>query len=67
MSLVAEGIETERAFQYLKQLDCHYFQGYFFHKPAFSEEVVNKLASRVEEGSMVPQNESQELYKYTKH
>lgn len=67
LSLVAEGIETERAFQYLKQLDCHYFQGYFFHKPAFSEEVVNKLASRVEEGSMVPQNESQELYKYTKH
>jgi len=33
LNIVAEGVETKAQFDYLKQLNCDYAQGYFFDKP----------------------------------
>ena len=33
MSVVVEGIEEQEQYEYLKQLDCDMFQGYYFSKP----------------------------------
>jgi c-di-GMP phosphodiesterase len=33
IKLLAEKVETHEEFQYLKELGCNYFQGYFFNKP----------------------------------
>lgn len=33
LDIIAEGVETERQAQVLKQLDCHTAQGYFFSHP----------------------------------
>jgi EAL and modified HD-GYP domain-containing signal transduction protein len=33
IELLAEKVETYEEFQYLSELGCDYFQGYFFHKP----------------------------------
>jgi EAL and modified HD-GYP domain-containing signal transduction protein len=33
VQLLAEKVETHEEFQYLKELGCDYFQGFFFHKP----------------------------------
>ena len=37
MNLVAEGIETKKQLEIVRQLNCHYGQGYLFSKPANSE------------------------------
>jgi diguanylate cyclase (GGDEF)-like protein len=34
LGVVAEGVETEAQFQYLRSLGCQYFQGYLFGSPA---------------------------------
>ncbi len=31
--VIAEGVETQEVYQYLLDLGCHYFQGYYFAKP----------------------------------
>lgn len=33
VKLLAEKVETNDQFRYVKELGCHYFQGYFFNKP----------------------------------
>ncbi|MDH5766844.1 MAG: EAL domain-containing protein, partial [Gammaproteobacteria bacterium] len=33
LNIVAEGIETEYQFDYLTQLDCDLFQGFYFSRP----------------------------------
>ena len=33
LSVVAEGVETETQFEYLKSLGCELFQGYFLSHP----------------------------------
>jgi diguanylate cyclase (GGDEF)-like protein/PAS domain S-box-containing protein len=33
MKVIAEGVETEEQFEYLRSLGCHEMQGYFFSKP----------------------------------
>lgn len=33
MSIVAEGVETQKQADYLRELDCGYVQGYFFGRP----------------------------------
>ncbi len=33
LEVVAEGVETENQFKYLKKLNCNGYQGYFFSKP----------------------------------
>jgi diguanylate cyclase (GGDEF)-like protein len=41
LEIVAEGIETEDEFNYLKQRQCDYFQGYHFARPLPFEEFNN--------------------------
>lgn len=37
--LVAEGVETKEQLQYLKELDCHEAQGFYFSEPVTADEV----------------------------
>lgn len=41
-NIVAEGIETEEQLTYLKQVDCHEGQGYYFSRPVTAEEIAEK-------------------------
>lgn len=53
MEIIAEGIETTGCYQFLKNLNCHYGQGYLFQKPVppsefdifkrFNNDVVNNV------------------------
>ena len=43
--VVAEGVETEEQYVYLKNSGCDFIQGYYFSKPLPKEEYVEKLAS----------------------
>lgn len=38
MEVIAEGIETKEQWEQLKQLGCHYGQGYYFAKPLTAQE-----------------------------
>ncbi|MFW8591039.1 putative bifunctional diguanylate cyclase/phosphodiesterase [Glaciecola sp. 2405UD65-10] len=38
MEIIAEGIERPECYRYLKNLDCHYGQGYLFQKPVPADE-----------------------------
>ena len=42
MDVVAEGIENELQYNFLKSKSCQYFQGFYFHKP-LSIEKMQKL------------------------
>jgi len=37
LDVVAEGVETEAQFMFLKQQHCSHFQGYLFSKPVSPE------------------------------
>ena len=43
---IAEGIETENQFMQLRDLDCHYGQGYFIGKPMQTEKVYQLLKNQ---------------------
>ncbi|PKL38285.1 MAG: hypothetical protein CVV44_10365 [Spirochaetae bacterium HGW-Spirochaetae-1] len=43
-AIVAEGVETKDQFQYLKNLECDSFQGYYFSKPVPAKECEKILA-----------------------
>lgn len=43
LDVIAEGVETESQRQVLIALDCHYFQGYYFHKPLWADEITALL------------------------
>jgi len=43
---IAEGIETENQFIQLRDLDCHYGQGYFIGKPMHPEKVFELLQNQ---------------------
>ena len=43
LPVVAEGVETEHQYEYLKQLGCDVIQGYYFSKPLPSEDFVRKV------------------------
>jgi len=38
MKVIAEGVETEQQFQFLKKNKCDMAQGYYFYKPMRAEE-----------------------------
>lgn len=38
LEVIAEGIETEEQYRYLKEINCDIGQGYFFNRPAPAEE-----------------------------
>lgn len=44
LSLVAEGVETDKSFDYLAQLNCCNFQGFLFHVPCNADKVTTQLA-----------------------
>lgn len=43
--VVAEGVETEEQYIYLKNSGCDVIQGYYFSKPISKEEFIDKIAS----------------------
>lgn len=43
LTVVAEGVETEKQVEQLKQLNCELAQGYFFSRPAEAEAMVGLL------------------------
>jgi diguanylate cyclase (GGDEF)-like protein len=45
MKVVAEGVETEAQFEYLKQQGCPEGQGYFFSRPVVPNEIAQLLIS----------------------
>lgn len=42
--IVAEGVENNEQFELLKQLGCDEFQGYYFSKPLFPEDIEDKFS-----------------------
>ncbi len=40
LEVVAEGVETEAQLEFLRELRCHYVQGYYFSKPLPADEVL---------------------------
>lgn len=44
LPVVAEGVETENQYKYLKQMGCDVIQGYYFSKPLPVGDYVDKLA-----------------------
>ncbi len=42
--LVAEGVETEKDFRSLSEMDCDFIQGYYFSKPLPEKEFINFLS-----------------------
>ncbi|MCG8433548.1 MAG: EAL domain-containing protein [Gammaproteobacteria bacterium] len=46
MEVVAEGVETSAQYEQLKELGCHYAQGYYFAKPASAENVPGLISRR---------------------
>ena len=45
MNVIAEGIETTQQLDQLRNLDCHFSQGYLFSRPLEAEKVVELIAS----------------------
>ncbi|WP_411346952.1 putative bifunctional diguanylate cyclase/phosphodiesterase [Paenibacillus sp. WLX2291] len=45
MSVLAEGVETVRQVELLKQLGCHYVQGYYYARPMSADELRQWLIS----------------------
>ncbi len=43
MATIAEGVETSEELEYLKDLGCHLYQGYFFCRPIPFEQLKEKL------------------------
>jgi PAS domain S-box-containing protein len=43
LEIVAEGVETEAQLAYLKEKDCHAFQGFYFSKPVPAREMTALL------------------------
>ena len=43
MKVIAEGVETDDQYNKLREMNCEYFQGFLFAKPAASEEIDNLL------------------------
>lgn len=43
LDVVAEGVEEEIHFNFLNELDCEYYQGYYFEKPMDIESLINLL------------------------
>jgi diguanylate cyclase (GGDEF)-like protein/PAS domain S-box-containing protein len=55
LEVVAEGVETEEQWEYLRELKCDTVQGYLFSKPLPAAEVAAMLKrSRIHPGSVIP-------------
>ncbi|MBA1443830.1 MAG: EAL domain-containing protein [Gammaproteobacteria bacterium] len=45
LKVVAEGVETQEAFAFLKEKGCEYFQGYLFSHPVPLQDLLGKIES----------------------
>ncbi|MGM0482178.1 MAG: EAL domain-containing protein [Pseudomonadota bacterium] len=45
LNVVAEGVETLEQWQYLKNLDCEIFQGYYFSRPLPASDIENLITT----------------------
>lgn len=52
LTVVAEGVETEEQYRFLKDQGCDVIQGYYFHKPMPSEEMRRVLEERSKNHSL---------------
>lgn len=41
--VVAEGVETQRQYEYMRDAGCDMIQGYYFDKPLPVDEYLNRL------------------------
>jgi diguanylate cyclase (GGDEF)-like protein/PAS domain S-box-containing protein len=48
VKVVAEGVETKEQIELLRELNCHYAQGFYLNKPLMIEEFENDLSSKGE-------------------
>jgi diguanylate cyclase (GGDEF)-like protein/PAS domain S-box-containing protein len=46
MKVVAEGVETEEQIMLLKELKCHYAQGFYIHKPLTTDDFEKQLLKK---------------------
>jgi diguanylate cyclase (GGDEF)-like protein len=47
LMVVAEGVETKEQLAFLKNIGCHYGQGYFFSRPVDSQCIVEQVINKV--------------------
>jgi EAL domain-containing protein (putative c-di-GMP-specific phosphodiesterase class I)/GGDEF domain-containing protein len=47
MKILAEGVETKKQYEFLKELKCDYIQGYYFHRPMTEDDYEKLLAKEV--------------------
>ena len=47
MEVVAEGVESEEQYQYLKKAGCDLIQGYFFSRPLFIEDFLSFISEKI--------------------
>jgi diguanylate cyclase (GGDEF)-like protein len=47
LMVVAEGVETKEQLDFLKNIGCHYGQGYFFSRPVDSQCIVEQVINKV--------------------
>ena len=52
IEVLAEGVETEKQYIYLREHGCDLIQGYYFHKPASAEETIRLLKSQAGWGNV---------------
>ena len=45
LKLVAEGVETDEQFSYLKGIGCNLYQGYLFSKPMNKEDTLKYIVA----------------------
>ena len=48
LKVVAEGVETEEQFDYLKRIQCDYMQGYYFARPMSAEDYEKDILPLIE-------------------
>ncbi|MBT2688990.1 EAL domain-containing protein [Bacillus sp. ISL-47] len=48
VKVVAEGVETKEQIELLKELKCHYAQGFYIHKPLMTAEFEEGLSKKIQ-------------------
>ena len=43
MTLIAEGVETEEQYEYIKTQGCHIVQGYYLSRPISFDDLCNMI------------------------
>ncbi len=50
LSLIAEGVETDKHLAYLSGFGCHYYQGYYFSRPLTAEKLAEYIKNHAKKG-----------------